>query len=181
MLVCYFTPQLRIFRSHGDVSNVRCHGLCSVHKVLGLVGINIVSRQLLYRATGFFLGNLCSERCVQIAHRKPIIMSIYVFLYANKKLEYEKIHLLNTGLIFCPYNLSLNQMLSGMFQDDCKAVFIHWFWLRIASFTRFRPLARGRSTGDAYSYQAPDATSGISRGPFHHALISVLFLGGRGD
>ena len=36
--------------------------------------------------------------------------------------------------LVCPYDLSLSQVLYDMFQDNCKAVFIHWFWLQIAPF-----------------------------------------------
>ena len=48
--------------------------------------------------------------------------------------------------------------------------FIHWFWLRIAQFTRCRLLAHGgceRSTGDAYSsyIYVHDPTSSISGFP----------------
>ena len=36
--------------------------------------------------------------------------------------------------LVCPYVLSLSQMISEMFQDNCKAVFVHWFWRQIAPF-----------------------------------------------
>lgn len=46
--------------------------------------------------------------------------------------------------------------------------FMHLFWLRIATFIRFRQLAHGgwdRSTGDAYPSWAKDPTCGKSRCP----------------
>ena len=43
--------------------------------------------------------------------------------------------------LVCPYNPSLSEILSDMLQENCKAVFIHWFWLCVALFTRVRLLA----------------------------------------
>ena len=58
--------------------------------------------------------------------------------------------------------------------------FIHWFWQRIAPYTRFRLLGHGgcdRSTADAYSCQAPDPTPDIYRRVrVCHTLIFVVFL-----
>jgi hypothetical protein len=70
--------------------------------------------------------------------------------------------------LICKHNLPLHQMLSDIFIQIVKLFSIHRSTLRFRLFTWIGIRAHDlcdRSTGHVYSFEAPDPTSGISRGP----------------